>query len=95
MSSLPLPCPPFAPPHRDPNLAGKQSLKAVACREDTRVLSLREYEEEEGMTVWGLADVNVNKQGKKKGQGLNRKERDMEWKIPVPALKLVRVHLDI
>lgn len=59
------------------------------------MLSLREYAAEEGATTWGLADVAANKQGKKKGQGLNRKERDMEWRIPVAALKMVRVHLDI
>lgn len=62
---------------------------------DTKVLRLKEYDAEGEMTTWGLADVAVNKQGKKKGQGLNRKERDAEWRIPVATLQEVRVHLDI
>eukprot|EP00192_Tetraselmis_astigmatica_P013695 CAMPEP_0117673162 /NCGR_PEP_ID=MMETSP0804-20121206/14319_1 /TAXON_ID=1074897 /ORGANISM="Tetraselmis astigmatica, Strain CCMP880" /LENGTH=324 /DNA_ID=CAMNT_0005481869 /DNA_START=72 /DNA_END=1046 /DNA_ORIENTATION=+ len=62
---------------------------------DTRVLKLLEFDELNGTTNWGLADVAANKQGKKKGQGLNRKERDMRFDVPVANIKSVRVHLDV
>merc|ERR1711976_39219 len=62
---------------------------------DTRVLRLLEYDDAAQSTKWGLADVAVNKKGKKKGQGLNRKERDMVFEIPVPSIRRVRLHLDM
>uniref|UniRef100_A0A061QYJ3 Uncharacterized protein n=1 Tax=Tetraselmis sp. GSL018 TaxID=582737 RepID=A0A061QYJ3_9CHLO len=62
---------------------------------DTRVFRLIEYDSEGGETKWGLADVAVNRQGKKKGQGLNRREREMVFDIPVSDLRKVRVYLEV
>lgn len=49
------------------------------------------------ITIWNLADVRVNwrKQGKKQGQRLNKKERQIQYRIPLEQLHQVNLHVDI
>lgn len=62
-------------------------------RVETQVLSFVEHDAAAGMTRWKLADVRANRAGGK-GRGLNRKQRDAVYELPVPALRRVCLHLD-
>ncbi|BBN03776.1 ribosome maturation factor RimP [Marchantia polymorpha subsp. ruderalis] len=59
------------------------------------VLELESLDPESGMTVWKLANVKFNREQSGKGRPFNSKQRKWRAHVPVNALKLVRLHLDV
>lgn len=57
----------------------------------SRVLRLLELDTEAGTSVWGLADVRVNRD---KRQKLTKKQEAQRFGIPLSAIKQARLHLD-
>ncbi|CAL5222919.1 g5352 [Coccomyxa viridis] len=57
----------------------------------SRVLRLIELDTEAGSSVWGLANVRVNRD---KRQKLTKKQETQRFEIPLSAIKQARLHLD-
>ena len=55
------------------------------------MLRLIDMDEEAGTSVWGLANVRVNKD---KRQRLTKKQESQRFDIPLSAIKQARLHLD-
>ena len=55
------------------------------------VLRLLEIDTEAGTSLWGLADVRVNRE---KRQKLTKKQEAQRYEIPLSAIKQARLHLD-
>lgn len=60
---------------------------------ETKVLTFSELDAAAGLTRWRLADVRVNRTGGK-GRGLNRKQRDAVYELPLATLRHVNLHID-
>ena len=57
----------------------------------TRVLLIETLDEDAGMATWKLADVEENRPQAKKGQGMNKKQR--EWRLVAPFADVVAANL--
>ena len=57
----------------------------------TRVLLIESLDEDAGMATWKLADVEENRPQAKKGQGMNKKQR--EWRLIAPFADVVAANL--
>lgn len=60
-----------------------------------KIYTFVETTEDGAVTKWKLADVRLNKLHKKKGQGLNKKERETVIEVPTSAIQRVNLHVDI
>jgi len=57
----------------------------------TRVMLIEDIDVEEGVATWKLADVEENRPQAKKGQGMNKKQR--EWRLIAPFDDVVAANL--
>ncbi|GAB4821074.1 hypothetical protein N2152v2_008120 [Parachlorella kessleri] len=62
---------------------------------DTRVFDLVEVDSAAGMSRWRLANVRANRQQGGKGRGMNKKQREQMFEVPVASLRRVNLHLDL
>ena len=70
-------------------------LPLPACSQvEAKVLTFSEYDAGAGLTRWRLADVRANRGAGGKGRGLNRKQRDAVYELPLGALRRVNLHID-
>ena len=60
---------------------------------DTKVLSLKELDEQQGTTWWGLADVKANR--RKGVMKLSKREAGISFDLPISSLQLIKLHLEI
>ena len=67
---------------------------APALQVETKVLAFSELDAAAGVTRWKLADVRANRQSGGKGRGLNRKQRDAVYELPLAVLRRVNLHVD-
>ena len=61
---------------------------------EVKVLTFAEHDAAAAVTRWRLADVCANRTGGK-GRGLNRKQRDAVYEVPLAALRRVNLYIDI
>ena len=71
--------------------SGEQVTHETASEKGSRVLQLIHMDAEAGTSVWGLADVRVNRD---KRQRLTKKQEAQRFDIPLSAIKQARLHLD-
>ena len=57
----------------------------------TRVMLIEDLDEDTGTATWKLADVEENRPQAKKGQGMNKKQR--EWRLVAPFADVVAANL--
>ena len=57
----------------------------------TRVMLIDDLDEDAGTATWKLADVEENRPQAKKGQGMNKKQR--EWRLVAPFADVVAANL--
>jgi ribosome maturation factor RimP len=57
----------------------------------TRVMQIEDIDEDAGTATWRLADVEENRPQAKKGQGMNKKQR--EWRLTAPFSDVVKANL--
>ena len=57
----------------------------------TKVLMITDIDETEGVATWKLADVEENRPQAKKGQGMNKKQR--EWRLTAPFSAVQKANL--
>ncbi|KAF5828055.1 hypothetical protein DUNSADRAFT_18278 [Dunaliella salina] len=57
-----------------------------------QALQLESYDEPSGVTVWRLAEVKANAPGK--GRGMNKKQREARFEIPLARIFRIRVFVD-
>ncbi|EIE18889.1 hypothetical protein COCSUDRAFT_45036 [Coccomyxa subellipsoidea C-169] len=60
---------------------------------DTKVLSLKELDEQQGTSRWGLADVKANR--RKGVMKLSKREAGISFDLPISSLQLIKLHLEI
>lgn len=70
---------------------GLQVTHETESEKGSRVLRLLEIDAKAGTSVWGLADVKVNRD---KRQKLTKKQEAQRIEIPLSAIKQARLHLD-
>lgn len=59
-----------------------------------RIFNFISFEEEEaGKVTWKLADVRANRPGK--GRGLNKRDRERVYTIPIASISHVSLHVDM
>ena len=73
------------------DLTGVQVTHETESEKGSRVLRLIEMDAEAGTSVWGLADVKVNRD---KRQKLTKRQDAQRFEIPLSAIKQARLHLD-
>lgn len=61
----------------------------------TKVMLLTDLDEEQGESTWKLADVVENRPQAKKGQGMNKKQREMRLKLPIGDITKANLFIDI
>ena len=59
----------------------------------TKVMLLTDLDEEQGSCIWKLADVAENRPQAKKGQGMNKKQK--EWRLELPIANVTKANLFI
>ncbi len=69
----------------------EQVTHEAESEKGSRVLRLIELDTEAGSSVWGLANVRVNRD---KRQKLTKKQETQRFEIPLSAIKQARLHLD-
>lgn len=69
-------------------------LPSHPAQVDTKVLTFSEFDAAAGLTRWKLADVRANRNQAGKGRGLNRKQRDAVYELPLIAVRRVNLYLD-
>mmetsp|Transcript_19424 Transcript_19424/g.50414 ORF Transcript_19424/g.50414 Transcript_19424/m.50414 type:complete len:350 (+) Transcript_19424:1687-2736(+) len=57
-----------------------------------QALQLESYDETSGLTVWRLAEVKANAPGK--GRGMNKKQKEARFEIPLARITRIRVFVD-
>lgn len=72
---------------------GSDGDSAAATKQE--VMELVEWDLEGKSTTWKLADVKENKKGMKKGQGLNKKQRERREVLSFDQLQQVKMYLDL
>ena len=65
----------------------------AAQGQTTRVMTMTDLDEEKGTTTWKLADVSENRPQAKKGQGMNKKQR--EWRVNLAFNDIIKANLYI
>lgn len=84
-----------APQQRSTHLSSSAPLLFLNhAQVDTKVLNFSEYDAASGLTRWKLADVRANRNQAGKGRGLNRKQRDAVYELPLAAVRRVNLYLD-
>lgn len=72
-------------------------MKVEYCREEdkveNKVLMFIDHDAAAAVTRWRLADVRLNRTAGK-GRGLNRKQRDAVYELPLAAVRRVNLHID-
>ena len=74
-----------------------KALPMTVCSTDApepRVFNLQSVLEDGTTTVWAFADVRANR-SMGKGRGLSKKQKDMEFTIPIENIISVNIHLDV
>lgn len=57
-----------------------------------QALQLETYDAASGETVWKLAEVRANNPGK--GRGMNKKQKEARFNIPLASVSRIRVFVD-
>mmetsp|Transcript_3288 Transcript_3288/g.6585 ORF Transcript_3288/g.6585 Transcript_3288/m.6585 type:complete len:246 (-) Transcript_3288:360-1097(-) len=74
-----------------------KALPMSVCSTDApepRVFNLQAVLEDGTTTVWAYADVRANR-SLGKGRGLSKKQKEMEFTIPIENIISVNIHLDV
>jgi len=74
---------------------GQPGAASPAEGQTTHVMLLTDLDEAGGTSTWKLADVSENRPQAKKGQGMNRKQREWRLKLAVGDISKANLFIDI